>query len=218
MTLHSTAVCAVVSDASANCISCPLWLLQYVSSDLRSSSANRRDREQSQPVIEAALVWIKKKNRLFAPPAGFFWQIRPISGILQTNGNWMATGSQDGGVNDFSWCSKCGRVWTTSHIVPLTKLCCSAALLQVIKNNLNPTWRPFRIPIQPLCAGDVEKPIKVEEHTLTRTRSPCDVAPVVKNVWSSTLLPNIQICFEFLNDTLKVQCVIFDLILHFLYR
>uniref|UniRef100_I3J6Q8 Copine 3 n=1 Tax=Oreochromis niloticus TaxID=8128 RepID=I3J6Q8_ORENI len=35
---------------------------------------------------------------------------------------------------------------------------------EVVKNNLNPVWRPFQIPIQSLCAGDVEKPIKV--HTL----------------------------------------------------
>uniref|UniRef100_A0A3P9CK91 Copine-3 n=1 Tax=Maylandia zebra TaxID=106582 RepID=A0A3P9CK91_9CICH len=32
---------------------------------------------------------------------------------------------------------------------------------EVVKNNLNPVWRPFQIPIQSLCAGDVEKPIKV---------------------------------------------------------
>ncbi|XP_075899269.1 copine-3 isoform X2 [Nelusetta ayraudi] len=33
---------------------------------------------------------------------------------------------------------------------------------EVVKNNLNPTWRPFRIPLQSLCAGDMDKPIKVE--------------------------------------------------------
>uniref|UniRef100_A0A3Q3CGN1 Copine-3 n=1 Tax=Haplochromis burtoni TaxID=8153 RepID=A0A3Q3CGN1_HAPBU len=33
---------------------------------------------------------------------------------------------------------------------------------EVVKNNLNPVWRPFQIPIQSLCAGDVEKPIKVQ--------------------------------------------------------
>ncbi|XP_022069660.1 copine-3-like isoform X1 [Acanthochromis polyacanthus] len=33
---------------------------------------------------------------------------------------------------------------------------------EVIKNNLNPTWRPFRIPLQSLCGGDVEKSIKVD--------------------------------------------------------
>ncbi|KAL1023355.1 hypothetical protein UPYG_G00039660 [Umbra pygmaea] len=33
---------------------------------------------------------------------------------------------------------------------------------EVVKNNLNPTWRPFRIPLQALCDGDMEKPIKVE--------------------------------------------------------
>uniref|UniRef100_A0A3Q3R168 C2 domain-containing protein n=1 Tax=Monopterus albus TaxID=43700 RepID=A0A3Q3R168_MONAL len=32
---------------------------------------------------------------------------------------------------------------------------------EVVKNNLNPVWRPFRIPLQSLCVGDVEKSIKV---------------------------------------------------------
>uniref|UniRef100_F6RP23 Copine-3 n=1 Tax=Xenopus tropicalis TaxID=8364 RepID=F6RP23_XENTR len=33
---------------------------------------------------------------------------------------------------------------------------------EVIKNNLNPVWRPFKIPLQSLCNGDMEKPIRVE--------------------------------------------------------
>ncbi|KAM9774644.1 copine-3-like isoform 2-T3 [Syngnathus typhle] len=33
---------------------------------------------------------------------------------------------------------------------------------EVVKDNLNPTWRPFRIPLQSLCGGDLDKPIKVE--------------------------------------------------------
>ncbi|XP_041817047.1 copine-3-like isoform X2 [Chelmon rostratus] len=33
---------------------------------------------------------------------------------------------------------------------------------EVVKHNLNPVWRPFRIPLQSLCGGDVEKPIKVD--------------------------------------------------------
>uniref|UniRef100_A0A3Q1CDD0 Copine-3 n=1 Tax=Amphiprion ocellaris TaxID=80972 RepID=A0A3Q1CDD0_AMPOC len=32
---------------------------------------------------------------------------------------------------------------------------------EVVKNNLNPTWRPFRIPLQSLCGGDMDKPIKL---------------------------------------------------------
>ncbi|MEQ2258928.1 Copine-3, partial [Xenotaenia resolanae] len=31
---------------------------------------------------------------------------------------------------------------------------------EVVKNNLNPIWKPFRIPMQSLCGGDVEKSIK----------------------------------------------------------
>uniref|UniRef100_A0A6Q2YHF1 Copine-3 n=1 Tax=Esox lucius TaxID=8010 RepID=A0A6Q2YHF1_ESOLU len=33
---------------------------------------------------------------------------------------------------------------------------------EVVKRNLNPTWRPFRVPLQSLCDGDMDKPIKVE--------------------------------------------------------
>ncbi|XP_060778102.1 copine-3 isoform X1 [Neoarius graeffei] len=33
---------------------------------------------------------------------------------------------------------------------------------EVVKNNLNPCWRPFKIPLQSLCGGDMDKPIKVE--------------------------------------------------------
>uniref|UniRef100_A0A8C7IWT2 Copine III n=1 Tax=Oncorhynchus kisutch TaxID=8019 RepID=A0A8C7IWT2_ONCKI len=32
---------------------------------------------------------------------------------------------------------------------------------EVVKNNLNPTWKPFRIPLQSLCGGDMDKHIKV---------------------------------------------------------
>ncbi|XP_072306595.1 copine-3-like isoform X2 [Eucyclogobius newberryi] len=33
---------------------------------------------------------------------------------------------------------------------------------EVVKNNLNPSWRPFRIPLQSLCGADMDKPVKVE--------------------------------------------------------
>nr|CBN81767.1 Copine-3 [Dicentrarchus labrax] len=33
---------------------------------------------------------------------------------------------------------------------------------EVVKNNLNPTWRPFRISLRSLCGGHVEKSIKVD--------------------------------------------------------
>ncbi|KAK1172096.1 copine-3-like isoform X1 [Acipenser oxyrinchus oxyrinchus] len=33
---------------------------------------------------------------------------------------------------------------------------------EVIKNNLNPAWKPFKITMRSLCDGDLEKPIKVE--------------------------------------------------------
>ncbi|GAA6219441.1 copine-3-like [Lates japonicus] len=33
---------------------------------------------------------------------------------------------------------------------------------EVVKNNLNPTWKRFRVSLQSLCGGDVEKSIKVD--------------------------------------------------------
>ncbi|XP_068160120.1 copine-3-like [Antennarius striatus] len=33
---------------------------------------------------------------------------------------------------------------------------------EVVKNNLNPIWRPFRISLRALCGGDVDKVIKVD--------------------------------------------------------
>uniref|UniRef100_A0A4W6G3Z3 Copine III n=1 Tax=Lates calcarifer TaxID=8187 RepID=A0A4W6G3Z3_LATCA len=33
---------------------------------------------------------------------------------------------------------------------------------EVVKNNLNPTWKRFRVSLQSLCEGDVEKSIKVD--------------------------------------------------------
>lgn len=54
-----------------------------------------------------------------------------------------------------------------TYISQQSKSFCVCVVVQVVKNNLNPVWRPFQIPIQSLCAGDVEKPIKV--HTLMHT-------------------------------------------------
>uniref|UniRef100_A0A4W3IH51 Copine-3-like n=1 Tax=Callorhinchus milii TaxID=7868 RepID=A0A4W3IH51_CALMI len=35
---------------------------------------------------------------------------------------------------------------------------------EVINNNLNPSWRPFRIPLRSLCSGDLQKSVKVFSH------------------------------------------------------
>lgn len=39
-------------------------------------------------------------------------------------------------------------------------LCCH--FLKVIKNNLNPCWRKFSVPLQTFCGGDFNRPIKVQ--------------------------------------------------------
>ncbi|XP_069369191.1 copine-3-like isoform X4 [Paralichthys olivaceus] len=42
---------------------------------------------------------------------------------------------------------------------------------EVVKNNLNPTWKRFRVPMQSLCGGDVEKTIKVDCHDYNNSGS-----------------------------------------------
>ncbi|XP_068604066.1 copine-3-like isoform X2 [Brachionichthys hirsutus] len=65
---------------------------------------------------------------------------------------------------------------------------------EVVNNNLNPTWKPFRIPLQSLCGGDMDKSIKVEcydydsdgshdligtfETTMTRLKEASRTSPV----------------------------------------
>ncbi|RVE72643.1 hypothetical protein OJAV_G00039330 [Oryzias javanicus] len=33
---------------------------------------------------------------------------------------------------------------------------------EVVKNNLNPSWKKFTVPLQTFCSGDLEKPLKVD--------------------------------------------------------
>ena len=35
--------------------------------------------------------------------------------------------------------------------------------LQVIKNNLNPRWKAFQIPVQQICNGDYDRTIQVSK-------------------------------------------------------
>ena len=42
-----------------------------------------------------------------------------------------------------------------------------------MNNNLNPTWKPFRIPLQSLCGGDMDTPIKVPLITFFLTVTMC---------------------------------------------
>lgn len=39
---------------------------------------------------------------------------------------------------------------------------------KVIKNNLNPCWRKFSVPLQTFCGGDFNKPIKVGFRSLQK--------------------------------------------------
>lgn len=37
----------------------------------------------------------------------------------------------------------------------------SGCLSKVVKNNLNPSWEPFRLSLHSLCSCDVHRPLKV---------------------------------------------------------
>ncbi|XP_063078603.1 copine-3-like [Engraulis encrasicolus] len=44
---------------------------------------------------------------------------------------------------------------------------------EVVRRNPNPCWRPFKIPMQSLCGGDMEKVIKVESYNYKSNGSHC---------------------------------------------
>ncbi|XP_010768682.1 copine-9-like, partial [Notothenia coriiceps] len=39
---------------------------------------------------------------------------------------------------------------------------------EVIKNNLNPVWQPFTIPVRALCNGDYDRTVKVDVYDWDR--------------------------------------------------
>ena len=43
--------------------------------------------------------------------------------------------------------------------------------LQVVKNNLNPSWKKFTLSLQTFCSGDLDAPLKVHTHARTCTRT-----------------------------------------------
>uniref|UniRef100_A0A8C9ZZC4 Copine 3 n=1 Tax=Sander lucioperca TaxID=283035 RepID=A0A8C9ZZC4_SANLU len=57
---------------------------------------------------------------------------------------------------------------------------------EVVKDNLNPIWRPFRISLRALCGGDVERPIKVILFTILvigrQSVSPVKCSPLTQPV------------------------------------
>lgn len=166
---------------------------------------------QSQPVIEAALVWVKKITGSSAPPAGFLRQIRPIPWVLQTTGNWMATGSQDRGADHLSLSLGVPSVdekggGTLSFTVLLTELCCSAAGDQKQPEpHVEALQDPYTAAVWRRC-GEAYK----GRHTQTRTWATFDLLSVVKNVWWRHCYWTNRFLWN-LNKTLKVQCVIFQL-------
>lgn len=59
---------------------------------------------------------------------------------------------------------------------PRPRMTSSLCLSKVVKNNLNPSWEPFRLSLHSLCSCDVHRPLKVRPHELGqpgRASSPC---------------------------------------------
>uniref|UniRef100_A0A3B4BA48 C2 domain-containing protein n=1 Tax=Periophthalmus magnuspinnatus TaxID=409849 RepID=A0A3B4BA48_9GOBI len=42
------------------------------------------------------------------------------------------------------------------------RTCNMSVCLQVVKNNLNPVWKKFCVPLQTLCSGDLDRPLRVD--------------------------------------------------------
>lgn len=42
------------------------------------------------------------------------------------------------------------------------------ACVQVVKNNLSPTWKKFTVPLQTFCSSDLDRPLKVLTNQITR--------------------------------------------------
>uniref|UniRef100_A0A8C6TBL1 Copine III n=1 Tax=Neogobius melanostomus TaxID=47308 RepID=A0A8C6TBL1_9GOBI len=90
---------------------------------------------------------------------------------------------------------------------------------EVVKNNLNPTWKAFRIPLQSLCGGDMDKPIKVEcydydndgshdligmfETTMTRLQEASRVSPQLtdhkRSNYSDSITSSVVKAYTFLD-------------------
>lgn len=86
--------------------------------------------------------------------------VRPLPGALQEDRDGLQAGSQDRGALHFfpSFSSKRRRrPLFGSSLAPRLQ---TTLDLQVVKNNLNPIWKPFRVPLRSLCGGDVEGQIK----------------------------------------------------------
>lgn len=87
--------------------------------------------------------------------------VRPFPGVLQEDGDGLQAGPQNGGTLFFFYSPK--KQLLLSMLIPLEMICASlnrTSPPQVVKNNLNPVWKPFRIPLRSLCGGDVESQIK----------------------------------------------------------
>lgn len=57
-------------------------------------------------------------------------------------------------------------------------------LFQVIKNNLNPSWKKFTVSLHTFCNGDLNKPIKVENDD--RHIVVCNLCSFYLEIWWGT--------------------------------
>uniref|UniRef100_A0A8D3EG22 Copine 3 n=1 Tax=Scophthalmus maximus TaxID=52904 RepID=A0A8D3EG22_SCOMX len=84
---------------------------------------------------------------------------------------------------------------------------------EVVNNNLNPTWKPFRIPLQSLCGGEMDKPIKVEcydydddgshdligtfETTMTRLQEASSSSNQKRTSYKNSGVVSVKLCKEY---------------------
>ncbi|XP_061167969.1 copine-8-like isoform X2 [Saccostrea echinata] len=74
---------------------------------------------------------------------------------------------------------------------------------EVIKNTLNPTWRPFQIPVAKLCNGDYDRTVKIECYDWDSDGSHDFIGDFTTNVRELTGKPNLS--FELINQKKKAK-------------
>lgn len=74
---------------------------------------------------------------------------------------------------------------------------------EVIKNTLNPTWRPFQIAAAKLCSGDYDRTVKIECYDWDSDGSHDFIGDCTTNVRELTEKPNLS--FELINQKKRAK-------------
>jgi len=74
---------------------------------------------------------------------------------------------------------------------------------EVIKNTLNPTWKPFKLPLNQVCNGDYERKLKFEVTDWDSDGSHDYIGSFITNMSSLKIAPVEKTEFKFINEKKK---------------